>query len=60
MTSHTTRRLGSRVRRIVAKLAQEDRAQLDGLEVRQSGFGEWREAGGWDRRKKPRGEEPKR
>lgn len=54
--SHTTRRLSSRVRRLVAKLAEEQRAQLDGLEVRQSGFGgfdEWLEAGG-ERRQLPR------
>jgi hypothetical protein len=46
MPSHTTRRLGSRVRRLVAKLSDEPRAQLDGLEVGPSGFGEWIEAGG--------------
>ena len=51
---HTTRRLSSRVRRMVAKLAEPERAQLDGLEVRPSGWGEFVEAGGEDRRKEPR------
>ena len=52
---HTTRRLGSRVKRLLAKLAEHQRAQLDGLEVRPSGFGEWLEAGG-ERRKERRPE----
>lgn len=38
--------------------AQPLRAQLDGLEVRESSFGEWLAAGG-DRRSQPRAEKPR-
>lgn len=46
MPSHISSRLSPRVRSLVAKLAEGQRAQLDGLEVAPSGFGEWLEAGG--------------
>jgi hypothetical protein len=51
---HTTRRISARVRRILSKLSEPERASLQGLEVSESGWGEFIEAGGQDRRKTPR------
>lgn len=43
---YRTRHLAPRVRRLLNQLSLDERARLDGLEVRASGFGEWLEAGG--------------
>jgi hypothetical protein len=51
---HKTRRLSPRFRRLIARMLEPERAQLDGLEVTPSGWGEFIEAGGEDRRKEPR------
>jgi hypothetical protein len=51
---YRTKRLCQRVKRILSQAQEPERASLKGLEVSESGWGEFIEAGGEDRRKEPR------
>lgn len=56
---HKTRRISQRLRRLLAARMADQRAQLHGVEVTESDFGAWLDAGGADRRRTPR-DQPRR